>query len=203
MALSVARARRRAGLLIAIAAAWMLLAEAAIAVSFTESWRISWWVWHVLMVVAFGTIAYASWRMPEYERFSDLYLDEVVGGTREVTILFADLQGFTAFSEAHSPGEVRSMLNTYFEAVLPDIRTAGGRLDRFLGDAVMVTFNVSVDQPDHAAHATARAVGVPGVRSADGRAPSGLAAFPGGNQHGRGRRRGHRRWRGARLHSAR
>ena len=131
----------------------MLLAEAAIAVSCTESWRISWWGWHILMVVAFGAIAYASWRMPEYERFSDLYLDEVVGGTREVTILFADLQGFTAFSEAHTPEQVRSMLNTYFEAVLPDIRIAGGRLDRFLSDAVMVTFNVSVDQPDHAARA--------------------------------------------------
>jgi adenylate cyclase len=156
--LSLAR-ERRAGLLIAIAAAWMLLCEAAIAVSFTESWRISWWVWHVLMVVAFGAIAYASRRMPEYERFSDLYLDEVAGGTREVTILFADLKGFTAFSEAHTPEEVRSMLNTYFEAVLPDIRTAGGRLDRFLGDAVMVTFNVSVDQPDHAARAARAALG--------------------------------------------
>ena len=158
-AISALARERRAGLLVAIAAAWVLLAEAAIAVSFTESWRISWWVWHILMVVAFGAIAYASWRMPEYERFSDLYLDEVVGGTRDVTVLFADLQGFTAFSEAHTPEEVRSMLNTYFEAVLPDIRTAGGRLDRFLGDAVMVTFNVSVDQPDHAARAARAALG--------------------------------------------
>ncbi len=156
--LSLAR-ERRAGLLIAVAAAWVLLAEAAIAVSFTESWRISWWVWHGLMVVAFGAIAYASGRLPEYERFSDLYLDEVASGTREVTILFADLKGFTAFSEAHTPEEVRTMLNTYFEAVLPDIRTAGGRLDRFIGDAVMVTFNVSADQPDHAARAARAALG--------------------------------------------
>ena len=156
--LVLARARG-AGLLIAIAAAWMLLAEAAIAVSFTESWRVSWWVWHVLMVVAFGAIAFAAWRMPEYERFSDLYLDEVAGGTREVTVLFADLKGFTAFSETHPPDDVRSMLNTYFEAVLPDIRAAGGRLDRFLGDAVMVTFNVSVDQPDHAMRAARAALG--------------------------------------------
>ncbi len=150
---------RRAGLLIAIAAAWMLLAEAAIAVSFTDNWRVSWWGWHVLTVVAFGAIAFAAWRMPEYERFSDLYLDEVAGGTREVTVLFADLKGFTAFSEAHPPEEVRTMLNCYFEAVLPDIRAAGGRLDRFLGDAVMVTFNVSVDQPDHAIRAARAALG--------------------------------------------
>ncbi len=137
----------------------MLLAEAAIAVSFTESWRVSWWVWHVLMIVAFGAIVFAAWRMPEYERFSDLYLDEVAGGTREVTVLFADLKGFTSFSEAHPPEEVRSMLNTYFESVLPDIRAAGGRLDRFLGDAVMVTFNVSADQPDHAERAARAALG--------------------------------------------
>jgi class 3 adenylate cyclase len=51
------------------------------------------------------------------------------------------------------------MLNTYFEAVLPDIRAAGGRLDRFLGDAVMVTFNVSADQPDHAVRAARAALG--------------------------------------------
>ena len=126
--------------------------------SFTESWRVSWWVWHVLMVVAFGAIAVASSRMPEHERFSDLYLDSVAGGTREVTVLFADLKGFTTFSEEHPPDEVRSMLNTYFESVLPDIRAAGGRLDRFIGDAVMVTFNVSVDQPDHAARAARAAL---------------------------------------------
>ena len=54
--LSLAR-ERRAGLLVAVAAAWMLLAEAAVAVSCTESWRVSWWMWHILMVVAFGAIA--------------------------------------------------------------------------------------------------------------------------------------------------
>jgi class 3 adenylate cyclase len=96
--------------------------------------------------------------MPDNERFSDLYLDSVAGGTREVTVLFADLKGFTTFSEKHPPDEVRAMLNTYYESVLPDIRAAGGRVDRFIGDAVMVTFNVSVDQPDHAARAARAAL---------------------------------------------
>src|SRR5688572_13315835 len=111
------------------------------------------------MVVAFGAIASAAARLPESERFSDLYLDEVSGGTREVTVLFADLEGFTTFAETNPPDVVRTMLNTYFEAVLPPVRRAGGRVDRFIGDAVMVTFNVAVHQPDHAARAAQAALG--------------------------------------------
>ena len=151
--------QRGAALLVAIAAAWVLLAESAVAASLTESWRISWWMWHALMAIAFGAIAFVAHRMPDDERFSDLYLDEVVGGTREVSVLFADLKGFTAFSEEQPPEVVRDMLNSYFEAVLPAVRAAGGRVDRFIGDAVMVTFNVSVNQPDHADRAARAALG--------------------------------------------
>ena len=128
----------------------MLLSETALAVAITESWRASWWLWHVLMIAAFAAIATASARMPSDERFSDLYLDDVAAGTRDVTVLFADLKGFSKFSEENPSDVVRAMLNTYFEAVLPGIRAAGGRVDRFIGDAVMVTFNVSAEQPDHA-----------------------------------------------------
>lgn len=155
----LARARRSV-LLIAIAAAWVLLAESAAAASLTENWRISWWIWHVLMVAAFGAIAVAAARAPEHERFSDLYLDEVAGGTREISVVFADLQGFTSFSEANEPDEVRAMLNTYFEAVLPEVRAEGGHVDAFIGDAVMVTFNVATTQPDHAERAVRAAVGL-------------------------------------------
>jgi class 3 adenylate cyclase len=150
--------RRRAGLLVAVAAAWVLLGESALAVAVTESWRGSWWIWHLLMVAAFASIATASARMPPDERFSDLYLDDVAAGTRNVTVFFADLKDFTKFSEENPPDVVRTMLNTYFEAVLPPIRAAGGRVDRFIGDAVMVTFNVSVDQPDHATRAARAAL---------------------------------------------
>ena len=151
--------RRRAGLLlVAVAAAWVLLGETSLAVAITQSWRASWWMWHCLMVAAFASIATASARMPDDERFSDLYLDDVAAGTREVTVVFADLKGFTKFSEDNPPEAVRAMLNTYFEAVLPAIRAAGGRVDRFIGDAVMVTFNVSVDQPDHATRAARAAL---------------------------------------------
>ena len=141
-----------------IGCGWVLLGETALAVSITQSWRASWWLWHVLMIAAFAAIATASARMPSEERFSDLYLDDVAAGTRDVTVLFADLKGFSKFSEENPPDVVRTMLNTYFEAVLPGIRAAGGRVDQFIGDAVMVTFNVSVDQPDHVARAARAAV---------------------------------------------
>jgi adenylate cyclase len=152
--------QRRALLLVAIAGAWALLAESAVASGITDSWRVSWWVWHVLMVVAFGAIAWAASRLGEHERFSDLYLDEVSGATREISVLFADLEGFTTFSEEQPPDIVRAMLNTYFESILPAVRSVGGRLDRFIGDAVMVTFNVAAHQPDHAARAARAALGL-------------------------------------------
>jgi adenylate cyclase len=149
---------RSSALLLAIAASWILLAESMIAVVWSRNWRSSWWEWHVLMLLAFGAIAWAAKRLPENERFSDLYLDEVAGGTREVSVLFADLAGFTSFSETHAPAEVQAMLNTYFEATLPAMDQHGARLDRFIGDAVMVTFNVSADQPDHARRAARAAL---------------------------------------------
>jgi class 3 adenylate cyclase len=152
-------ARRRASLLpLAVAAAWVLLGEAILATALADSWKANWWEWHLLMLAAFAAIAGAARREPEAERFVDLYLDEVAGGTREVSILFADLMGFTAFSEARSSDEVQEMLNTYFGAVIPAVHAEGGRVDRYIGDAVMVTFNVAALQPDHALRAARAAL---------------------------------------------
>ena len=77
-----------------------------IAVAVGRSWHASWWEWHVLMLVAFGLIAWAAHREWHEERFSPLYGDETAAGTQELSVLFADLQGFTAFSEAHEADEV-------------------------------------------------------------------------------------------------
>jgi class 3 adenylate cyclase len=149
---------RRSVLLLSIASSWVLFAEATIAAVAGRPWHMSWWEWHVLMLVAFGLIAFVARRMPDDERFSDLYLDEVAGGTRDASVLFADLEGFTSFSEANDPAVVQAMLNTYFDAVLPVVRSNGGRLDRFIGDAVMVTFNVIEPQADHAVRASRTAL---------------------------------------------
>jgi adenylate cyclase len=141
-------------MLLAVPSAFILLAESMIAIAFARNWRLSWWEWHVLLLVAFGLVALsarASWRE---ERFAELYLSQTSAGNREISVLFADLQGFTAFSEKHEPEEVTRMLNACFAAAVPAVKTPyGGDVDRIIGDALMVTFNKRGDQPDHAKRA--------------------------------------------------
>jgi class 3 adenylate cyclase len=141
-------------ILLGVTSAWVLLAEATIAVAFGRNWHASWWEWHLLMLVAFGAIAVVARREEAEERFSDLYLDHTAAGTREVSVLFADLAGFTSFAEGREPREVTEMLNAYFEVAIPPIvREHGGEIDRLIGDAIMATWGTRGDQPDHAERA--------------------------------------------------
>lgn len=78
---------------------------------------------------------------------------ELGGEQRQVSVLFADLQGFTTFSEQAGPAEVVAMLNEYWGATVPVLEAEGGLIERFAGDAVMVVFNAGDDQADHAARA--------------------------------------------------
>ena len=81
------------------------------------------------------------------------------GERREVSVLFADLQGFTAFSERADPADVISMLNSYWAVTVPVVvREYGGLIERFAGDAVMVVFNANGDQSDHARRAVEAAL---------------------------------------------
>ncbi|WP_432892919.1 adenylate/guanylate cyclase domain-containing protein [Kribbella sp. CA-245084] len=143
-------------MLLSMVSAFVLLAEAMVALVFARNWHLSWWEWHVLMLSAFVLVV-AGVRIQWYEeRFADLYQAGTVSGERELSVLFADLQGFTTFSEKHGPAEVTAMLNTYFEVVVPQVvRRHGGDVDRIIGDALMVTFNKRGDQPDHARLAAA------------------------------------------------
>jgi class 3 adenylate cyclase len=75
------------------------------------------------------------------------------GEEREVSVLFADLAGFTSFSERHAPTEVIGMLNDYWAGVVPVITAAGGVIEHFAGDGVMAVFNATGEQPDHARRA--------------------------------------------------
>jgi adenylate cyclase len=224
--------RRRVGLVAAIGVAFVLLAEAMIAIAVARNWHASWWEWHVLMAIAFGLVALAARR--EYARqasvpstFTSLYLEHTLGRVdreraaalealvaepvgsealrerhglaaeeaevleraaheirrldelfrpylspqladrlradpsagalggeqRRVSVLFADLQGFTSFSERASPAEVIEMLNEYWGGTVPVLEAEGGLIERFAGDAVMVVFNAAADQADHAARA--------------------------------------------------
>ena len=231
--------------LLAIAVALILLAEAMIAVVLSRNWRLSWWEWHILMLAAFALIALGA--REEYRRsgsltgaFGGLYLEATLaridrwhagaiaavaaadsdGGSidrvlaqlrregattdevallagaaqelrrldasfqpylpsvvadrirrqdgpapirseeRVVSVVFADLAGFTPFSETHPPTEVLEMLNAFWAVVVPAIDAAGGVIEHFAGDGIMAIFNARGDQPDHARRAARAATSI-------------------------------------------
>lgn len=72
------------------------------------------------------------------------------GSRREVTALFADLRGFTAFSENAEPEEIVAMLNAHHSAAVPCVLDHGGTIVQFVGDALLALFNAPARQPDHA-----------------------------------------------------
>lgn len=78
---------------------------------------------------------------------------ELGGEVAEVSVLFADLRGYTAFSERTSPGEVVGMLNRSFAAAVPAVFAEGGTIVQFVGDALMAIFNAPMRQSDHALRA--------------------------------------------------
>lgn len=228
-----------------MAVAFILLAEALVAMAFGRAWAASWWEWHVLMAVAFATIVLAArteYRHPERinDTFGGIYLQRTLerldarqaaamedlvraqttdthpsadrrlrdqgfspdqiaimsdsarelarmdhllrnyvgphlvdrldaepdlvrlgGREQEVSVLFADLAGFTSFAEGRSPTEVIEMLNAYWGAVVPAVvDQEDGFIERFAGDAVLVVFNALGDQLDHAARAVRSAIAI-------------------------------------------
>ena len=76
------------------------------------------------------------------------------GERRELTVLFSDIRGFTAWSETREPEEVVAMLNAYLQVQSEVVIARGGDIDKFVGDELMARFS----GPDHAARATHAAV---------------------------------------------
>jgi class 3 adenylate cyclase len=73
-----------------------------------------------------------------------------LGGKRQViSVLFADISGYTTFSEKLAPEDVVETLNEFFSMAGEIIMTRGGTLDKFMGDAVMAFFNAPKPQPNH------------------------------------------------------
>jgi adenylate cyclase len=78
----------------------------------------------------------------------------------EISILFADLVGFTAISERLTPTHIADLLNNLFEEMLQEVFAGGGTLDKYIGDCIMAFFGAPEPQPDHADRAVTAAMGM-------------------------------------------
>jgi len=101
-------------------------------------------------------------RMVSPEVIKQLDPDKLqLGGKRTpITVLFADIRGFTHFSEQITPEELVSVLNCYLAAAADSVLAQEGTIDKFLGDAIMAWFNAPIPQPDHALRAVRAALGL-------------------------------------------
>ena len=153
----------------ALAAAYVLLAQAQLSEFLGPVWTLSWWEYHGLMfaatVIALGALFLELDRRRGLERFlPPTVVERVIGGDplrlegerQTVTILFADLRGSTALAEKLLPEQVISIMNAYLRVMARCVIDAGGILDKFTGDGLMAIFGAMGD-PAHGAPAAARA----------------------------------------------
>jgi len=83
---------------------------------------------------------------------------DLKGQEKEITILFADIRGFTSLSEKLKPHEVVDMLNNYLGSMTDAVLENKGTLDKYIGDCIMAVFNSPLEQPDHIIRAIKTAI---------------------------------------------
>jgi class 3 adenylate cyclase/pSer/pThr/pTyr-binding forkhead associated (FHA) protein len=117
--------------------------------------------------IAHEKIAQQSLQRSALERFLSPEVVEMVvanpdirlgGVNQEVTVMFADIRGFTTMSEAMAPARVVEILNEYFTRVTDVIFDNGGTLDKYIGDAVMAVFGAPISKGNDAAAAVNSAI---------------------------------------------
>jgi class 3 adenylate cyclase len=84
----------------------------------------------------------------------------LAGAERQVTIVFADIRGFTGLTEGMKADDVVALLNEVFQFASDRILAHGGTIDKFVGGSVMAYFGAPVPDPDHAVHAVSAAIDI-------------------------------------------
>jgi adenylate cyclase/guanylate cyclase len=85
-------------------------------------------------------------------------LPELGGETRNVTVFFSDIEGFSLIAEKMSPDSLMELMNEYLSAMTDVIERHGGYVDKYIGDSIVAVFGAPADDPDHAANAARAAL---------------------------------------------
>ncbi len=82
------------------------------------------------------------------------------GTRRTVTVLYADLRGFSTLSEGMAPEAVLELVNRHLELMMSEIQAESGTISKPMGDALVAIWNAPLDQPDHAQRAACAAINI-------------------------------------------
>lgn len=90
-------------------------------------------------------------------------MEPIEGETKQVTVLFADISGFTALAERLDPEELHENMRAAWDVIAAEIRASGGLIEKYIGDAVVAVFGAVGDQVDHPARAQLAALAILGA----------------------------------------